>query len=280
MAGSFTFTAKAYDNDGASTVSDPVSVTVDAPNTPPTVSLTSPANGASFLGGAQVTLSANASDSDGTVARVDFYVDGSLLGSDTSSTYTQTWVAEPGSHVLRAIAIDDDATSSTPSDVTITVPIPPPTRTYTYNSYQELCRVQEPETGATLNFAEVYARQPYTLVYFFPKADTPGCTKQGCSLRDAYEALTKKGVAVIGVSHDEVAEQKAFKEKYHLPFTLIAGHDDKVIEAFGVPHIMATSLAERQAYLIKDGKVVWADYSASTDKQAADVLAVLAAQKS
>lgn len=136
------------------------------------------------------------------------------------------------------------------------------------------------ETGATISLADVYKKQPYTLVYFYPKADTPGCTKQGCSLRDSYEALTKKGVAVIGVSHDNVEAQKAFKEKYHLPFTLIAGDDDVVINAFGVPHIPTTSLAKRQAYLIKDGKVVWADYSAATEKQAEDVLKVLAQQQS
>jgi len=136
------------------------------------------------------------------------------------------------------------------------------------------------ETGASLAFADVYKRQPYTLVYFYPKADTPGCTKQGCSLRDAYEVLTQKGVAVIGVSHDDVAAQKAFKEKYHLPFTLVASDDDAVINAFGVPHIPTTPLAKRQAYLIKNGKVIWADYSASTDKQAADVLKVLEEQKS
>jgi peroxiredoxin Q/BCP len=136
------------------------------------------------------------------------------------------------------------------------------------------------ETGASLAFADVYKKQPYTLVYFYPKADTPGCTKQGCSLRDSYEKLTQKGVAVIGVSHDNIAAQKAFKDKYHLPFTLVAGDDNAVITAFGVPNIPATSLAKRQAYLIKDGKVVWADYSASTEKQAEDVLKVLDAQKS
>lgn len=136
------------------------------------------------------------------------------------------------------------------------------------------------DTGAHLAFGAFYQKQPYTLVYFFPKADTPGCTKQGCSLRDAYEVLTKKGVAVIGVSHDDVAAQHAFKEKYHLPFILIAGHDDVVMDAFGIPRIPTTSLAKRQAYLIKDGKVVWTDYSASTDKQADDVLKVLAEQKS
>lgn len=135
------------------------------------------------------------------------------------------------------------------------------------------------DTGETLAFADVYKKQPYTLVYFFPKADTPGCTKQGCSLRDAYEALSKKGVAIIGVSHDDVAAQRAFKEKYHFPFTLIAGADNAVIDAFGVPHIALTSLAQRQAYLIKDGKVIWADYKASTDQQAADVLKILDAQK-
>jgi thioredoxin-dependent peroxiredoxin len=133
------------------------------------------------------------------------------------------------------------------------------------------------ETGATLNLADAYAKQPYTLVYFFPKADTPGCTKQGCSLRDAYEQLTQQGVAVIGVSADGVAAQQAFKEKFHFPFTLLADPDKKVIEAFGVPTTMG--LAKRQAFLIKSGKIVWADYKASTDKQAADVLAVLATQK-
>jgi len=132
------------------------------------------------------------------------------------------------------------------------------------------------ETGATLDFAEVY-KQGYTLVYFYPKADTPGCTKQGCSLRDSYEALTQKGVKVIGVSHDSVAAQKAFKEKFSFPFTLVADQDQAVSKAFGVDNIPTTSLTQRQAYLInKDGKIVWADYKAKTDKQAEDVLAELA----
>jgi peroxiredoxin Q/BCP len=131
------------------------------------------------------------------------------------------------------------------------------------------------ETGAKLDFASIY-KHGYTLVYFYPKADTPGCTKQGCSLRDAYAELTRKGVTVIGVSHDNVAAQKAFKEKYNLPFTLIADTDSAVVKAFGVPNIPATSLATRQAYLIdKNGRIVWADYKASTEKQAQDVLAEL-----
>jgi peroxiredoxin Q/BCP len=134
------------------------------------------------------------------------------------------------------------------------------------------------ETGAKLNLGDVYKQQTYTLVYFYPKADTPGCTKQGCSLRDGYEALTKKGVAVIGVSHDDVAAQKAFKEKYHLPFTLIADTDKSVINAFGVPTKNVPVMGEfasRSAYLIKDGKIVYTDYKGTTDKQAEVILAVI-----
>ena len=70
------------------------------------------------------------------------------------------------------------------------------------------------ETGADkLNLGDVYRKQPYTLVYFYPRAGTSGCTKQGCSLRDAYEVLTKKGVVVVGVSTDTVAAQEKFKDK-------------------------------------------------------------------
>ena len=128
------------------------------------------------------------------------------------------------------------------------------------------------ETGETLAFADVY-KKGYTLVYFFPKADTPGCTAQGCSLRDAYEELTKHGVTVIGVSTDTVEAQKAFKEKYHFPFTLVADNDTKVMHAFGQEGV---KFASRQAFLIdKSGKIVWRDLKASTKKQAKDVLAAL-----
>lgn len=130
------------------------------------------------------------------------------------------------------------------------------------------------DDGQSLALAKVYAKHEYTLVYFYPKADTPGCTAQSCSLRDSYEVLQSKGVAVIGVSIDSVKDQKAFKEKYHLPFTLIADLEKKVAEAFGVPSMMGH--AKRQAFLIKDNKIAWTDYSASTSEQAADVLEVIA----
>ncbi|MCB1104071.1 MAG: peroxiredoxin [Opitutaceae bacterium] len=132
------------------------------------------------------------------------------------------------------------------------------------------------ETGTPIALADFYAAQTYTLVYFYPKADTPGCTAQGCSLRDAYAELAEHGVAVIGVSNDTPAAQKAFKEKFNFPFTLIADSDKTVIKAFGVPTTMG--FAKRQAFLIKAGKIIWTDYSASTAEQAADVIKVIQAQ--
>lgn len=134
------------------------------------------------------------------------------------------------------------------------------------------------DSGSTLNLGDVYGQQTYTLVYFYPKADTPGCTKQGCSLRDGYEALTKKGVAVVGVSHDDVDAQKKFKAKYALPFTLLADSDNRIIKAFGVPTYPVVGLAHRQAYLIRGGKIIYADYEGTTDKQAETILKVIEAQ--
>ncbi len=113
----------------------------------------------------------------------------------------------------------------------------------------------------------------YTLVYFYPKADTGGCTAQACSLRDAYEELKSAGVRVFGVSTDTTESQLKFQEKYNLPFELLADPDGKVVDAFGVPRLKG--YAARQAYLFKDGKLVWRDLKASTAKQAEDVLKVI-----
>jgi len=135
---------------------------------------------------------------------------------------------------------------------------------------------QRNQDDQIVNLAEAGAKG-YTLVYFYPKSDTPGCTKQACSLRDSYTALTDKGVRIFGVSMDKVSSQKAFKDKYKLPFELIADSDGKVVDAFGVPKTMG--FAKRQAFLFMNSKLVWLDFNASTEKQAEDVLKFLAAQK-
>jgi peroxiredoxin Q/BCP len=126
------------------------------------------------------------------------------------------------------------------------------------------------QDGKTVKFKDVYAKGP-TLVYFYPKADTPGCTKQGCSLRDSWAGLQAKGIQVLGVSEDKVDAQKKFHDKFSFPFSLIADNDGKVAEAFGVP--TTAGFAKRQSFLIKDGKVAWNMLKASTDTHAADVLA-------
>lgn len=135
------------------------------------------------------------------------------------------------------------------------------------------------ETGTPLDFSTL--NKGYTFVYFFPRAFTPGCTAQGCSLRDAYDKLQQRGVTVIGVSTDSVEKQKAFKEKEHFPFTLIADPDEKIINAFGIPTRKTSvgPIAIRQAYLFKDGKLVWRDLRAKTTMQADDVLKAVDAQK-
>jgi len=124
------------------------------------------------------------------------------------------------------------------------------------------------QDGATVSFADIY-KQGTTLVYFYPKADTPGCTKEACSLRDSIAGLRARGLQILGVSEDAVAAQKKFQGKYNLPFTLIADHDGAVAKAFGVPTTMG--FAKRQSFLIRDGKIVWADLNASTSRQAEDV---------
>jgi len=128
------------------------------------------------------------------------------------------------------------------------------------------------QDGATVSFADTY-KKGITLVYFYPKADTPGCTKEACSLRDSFATLRARGLEVIGVSEDQQEAQKKFQTKYNLPFTLIADHDGAVAKAFGVPTTMG--FAKRQSFLVQDGKIVWADLNASTSEQADDVAKAL-----
>lgn len=72
------------------------------------------------------------------------------------------------------------------------------------------------------------------VVFFYPKASTPGCTAEACNLRDNYKALQNKGYELLGVSADSEKRQRNFKDKYDLPFPLLADTDHKVINAFGV----------------------------------------------
>ena len=120
-AGAYTLTAIATDNQGATTTSAGVDVTV-APNSPPTVSITSPAGGASFIAPATVSVTANAADSDGTVASVAFFANGTAIGTDTAAPYTATFAnVAAGTYTLTAVATDNQGATTTSSPVQITV---------------------------------------------------------------------------------------------------------------------------------------------------------------
>ncbi len=123
-AGSFGLTAMAADNLGATSTSAAVNVTV-IPNFPPSVSITSPAEGATFASPATLTVEATADDSDGVVQHVQFFANGTAIGTDTTSPYSVTWEAPLGSYLLTAVATDNAGATATSPAVTVTVdPIP------------------------------------------------------------------------------------------------------------------------------------------------------------
>ena len=87
------------------------------------------------------------------------------------------------------------------------------------------------QTGKTVKLAELKGKP--VVLYFYPKDDTPGCTREACSFRDHYGALKKKGAVLLGVSKDAEASHTRFAEKYSLPFPLLVDADHAVAEAYG-----------------------------------------------
>ena len=102
-----------------------------------------------------------------------------------------------------------------------------------------------------------YIGKKNLVIYFYPKDDTPGCTKEACKFRDEFQDFTDLDAMVIGISSDSVESHKAFAQKYHLPFSLLADTDKKVRKAFGVPKFSGL-FPGRVTYIInKSGKVVY-----------------------
>lgn len=91
------------------------------------------------------------------------------------------------------------------------------------------------------------------VIYFYPKADTPGCTKEACKFRDSMEKFQQSDVDVYGISTDSVDDIKAFSEKYDLEFDLLADKEGEVSEKFDV--LKESGYAERTTFLVKDGIV-------------------------
>ncbi len=161
--GTYALTAVATDNSGATTHSAVVNVTVNATaaNVPPTVSMTSPAQGASFVAPATVTFRGSATDSDGTVAKVEFYVGATRVATDTSSPFSATWSAPLGSHSVSAVATDNlgAVTVSAWRDFTVTSTAVPGTAKFVpaspadevdYYVFEVFAAGADPETDAPI----------------------------------------------------------------------------------------------------------------------------------
>lgn len=111
----------------------------------------------------------------------------------------------------------------------------------------------EDQNGRRVSSADLRGRN--VIVYFYPKDDTPGCTREACSFRDQYTDFTDAGAEVYGISSDSPASHRAFAAKYELPFTLLSDPGGKVRESFGVPATLGL-LPGRVTYVIDKQGVI------------------------
>ena len=88
------------------------------------------------------------------------------------------------------------------------------------------------DSGDTVSLSDLRGKP--VVIYFYPKDDTPGCTKQACGIRDAYGEFERAGAVVLGISPDDEHSHVRFRDKYELPFTLLADTDHSVAEQYGV----------------------------------------------
>ena len=137
------------------------------------------------------------------------------------------------------------------------------------------------DTGERVRLSQ-FRGKPVVL-YFYPRDDTPGCTKQACAIRDSYDDFTERGAVVLGVSPDEESSHVKFKAKHGLPFTLLADPDHEVAELYGVwgerKYMGRTYMGiERSTFLVdEDGRVAKVMRRVKPDTHAELVLAALPA---
>ena len=123
--------------------------------------------------------------------------------------------------------------------------------------------------GNTISLSS-YAGKP-VVIYFYPKDDTPGCTKEACSFRDNYAQYLSKGITVFGVSMDDEASHQKFTEKFSLPFPLLADTNGALTKSFDVD---GGGYSKRVTYVIDGaGKISQVYTSVKTDTHATDILA-------
>jgi peroxiredoxin Q/BCP len=135
------------------------------------------------------------------------------------------------------------------------------------------------QDGKSWNLADMVGKK-VVLLYFYPKDDTPGCTKEACGFRDRMGDLRKDKVEVIGVSFDSPESHQKFISKYHLNFPLLADTDGKIADAYGV-RMPGREMARRVSFLIAlDGKVVHVTDTMNADTHLAEMKEAVAKLKS
>lgn len=128
------------------------------------------------------------------------------------------------------------------------------------------------DQGNTVSLSDFAGK--IVVMYFYPKDDTPGCTKEAQSFRDNYEEYQGKDMVVLGVSTDDEASHKAFKEKYGLPFQLLVDSDKAITKAYDVD---GGGYAKRVTYIINgEGVITHVDENVQTSTHAQDILANIA----
>jgi peroxiredoxin Q/BCP len=131
----------------------------------------------------------------------------------------------------------------------------------------------ESDSGEEVTLSSLKGRP--VVLYFYPKDDTPGCTRQACGIRDAYGEFERAGAAVFGISADTQASHERFKSKYSLPFTLLADPEHKLGEPYGVAQEGKNSY-ERSTFVIDaEGNVSRVLRRVDPDSHADEVLAAL-----
>ena len=114
----------------------------------------------------------------------------------------------------------------------------------------------------------------WVVLYFYPKDDTPGCTKEACSFRDDLKTLEKIGAQIVGISVDDSDSHSKFANKYHLPFPLLADQDGKVAESYGaLNNLLVIKIAKRYTFLINPtGKIAKVYLSVDTSKHSQEII--------
>ena len=139
------------------------------------------------------------------------------------------------------------------------------------------------QDGKTVHLSD-YKKTPVVL-FFYPRADTPGCTIESCGFRDAFEKFQKAGITVLGISRDTVKDQKKFKDKYDLPYDLLADPDMELINRYDLvkPKNMYGKLVKgvkRTTYLIgPDQRLIHIFEDVTPKGHAEEVLALLQSHK-